>query len=155
MCRSDDWYVLVLRRRALLLVRSAQCKSPLLLLVNVFGKFLRFFLHITSGSDSNCTSDHLVMPHRFDHVPCGGYDFEGRRDGPFGCYVQPIPHYGEESLPGGLSGRGNAASICHFQITFMAVIFHEHLSILALFGIFLSVAASSLYAFAGEPGLLW
>mmetsp|Transcript_10578 Transcript_10578/g.10490 ORF Transcript_10578/g.10490 Transcript_10578/m.10490 type:complete len:178 (-) Transcript_10578:116-649(-) len=38
------------------------------------------------------------------------------------------------------------------QITFMAVIFHEHLSILALFGIFLSVAASSLYAFAATLG---
>ncbi|KAF4687178.1 hypothetical protein FOZ63_017966 [Perkinsus olseni] len=38
------------------------------------------------------------------------------------------------------------------QITFMAVIFHEHLSALAVFGIFLSVAASSLYAFAATLG---
>ncbi|KAF4662485.1 hypothetical protein FOL47_006220 [Perkinsus chesapeaki] len=38
------------------------------------------------------------------------------------------------------------------QITFMAVLFHEHLSALAIFGIFLSVAASTLYAFAATLG---
>nr|ABY27198.1 unknown protein [Perkinsus marinus] len=38
------------------------------------------------------------------------------------------------------------------QISFMAIIFHEHLCALAVFGIVLSVAASSLYAFAANLG---
>lgn len=36
------------------------------------------------------------------------------------------------------------------QISSMAILFHEHLSALALIGIFVSIAASSLYAAAGE-----